>query len=314
MGSVTELTGSHQFILGLVAGVVASVAVAAVAVRGDRRPTAVPLAGLGYVAACLVGLTASDGGARGARPDGWGLVAVAVGLAGGWIAQRAPRPGTVLLVLAPAGVAAGFDTRHLQPSWISTVAVFAVIIGGVLAADFDVAQHRYSLGPLLLAGTVLGIYVTVPDTEAARVFVGAALPFALLALALPRVALGTGGAAAVVTLWVLVVARDGAARPGAVVGGIAALGLFVAEPVGRRLAASLPDLPPVRGRLAVVVYALVLDGVVVVWCTRVAGLRRDGLAALVLTVPAAVVGVAGSLPLARNVLSAIERRRTSPLP
>jgi len=104
--------------------------------------------------------------------------------------------------------------------------------------------------------------VTVPDTEAARALVGVAIPFAIVALALPGVALGTGGAAASVTLWMLIVARDGAARPGAVIGGIGSLGLFVCEPIARRLA------PLVRARtmelldhLAALTAAIVLDAV-----------------------------------------------------
>lgn len=302
MGSVTQLTRTAQFELGLVVGAVGAALAVAWTLGLPSRWARWPVAGLAHVAAALVALEAAGTRRLLLRPDGWGLATVALAVGGGLLAQRGADPILTALVLLPAGAAALQDLRDLRPEWIGVAVAGVVVLGGALAADFDVVQRRRSLGPLLLAGTALGIYVTVPDTEAARVLVGVALPFALAALACPRLALGTGGAAGSVALWALVVARDGAARPGAVVGGLAALGLYVLEPVGRRVALALvgPATGPsarLRSRFTAMTYAVVLDGAIVLWMTRVVGLRESAIAALVLTIPAAIGGAVCSVAL-----------------
>jgi len=302
VGSVTQLTSTSQFQTGLLAGVLAAVLAAGWTIGLPSRWSRWPVAGLAYVGAALLALEAAGTKRLVLRPDGWGLATIVLAVGGGLLAQRRTDPVLTALVLLPAGAAALQDLRSLDPEWIGIAVACVVVVGGALAADFDVVQRRRSLGPLLLSGTALGIYATVPDTEAARVLVGAALPFAVAAALLPRFALGTGGAAGSVALWALVVAREGAARPGAVVGGLAALGLYVLEPIGRRAAVALVGPAPhlvelLRERVAAIAYALVLDAAVVLWMTRVAGLKESATTALVLTVPAAVGGAVFSVAL-----------------
>jgi hypothetical protein len=176
-----------------------------------------------------------------------------------------------------------------------------VVAGGTLVARTDLEHQRLALGPWLLAGTTLGIYATIPETDAVRVIVGAALPFMLLPLVWRWAVLGTGGAAATVTLCMLVAARDGAARPGAVVGAVGSLGLLALAPFAAATATVLGPrvdaLPKLRDRYAALAYALVLHGVLVLWASRVAGLRRDAPSAALLLVPAVVVGVVAAIPL-----------------
>lgn len=302
MGSVTDMASTDQFQTGLVIGGVAALFVAGWTLLLPVRLARWPIAGLAHVGAVLVALEFAGSRRLVLRPDGWGLVTVALAVAGGLLAQRRTDPLLTGLVLVPAGAAALQDLRTIEPDWISVAVAAVVVVGGALAADFDVVQRRRSLGPLLLAGTALGIYATVPDTEAARVLVGVALPISIAAACCSRVALGTGGAAGSVAVWALVIARDGAARPGAVVGGLAALGLYLMEPLGRRVADVLVGPAPrsialLEARIAAIVYTLVLDGAVVLWMTRVAGLRESAVAAFALTLLGAVGGATLSVAL-----------------
>ena len=83
--------------------------------------------------------------------------------------------------------------------------------------------------------TVGAVYSTVPDTEAARVVLGAAIPVACLGLPFLYARFGTGGAAASVCVLGWVIGQDGLGRPGAVVGAVATIGLFALEPLVRSL-------------------------------------------------------------------------------
>ncbi len=314
MGSVTDLTNTSQFAAGLVAGLVAAAIVAGIALALDARARRFPLAGLAHASAALVALGVAGTAHQQIRPDAWGLVAVALAAVAGLVAQRFADPALVAMLLVPAGAAVLYDLRNLPDAWMAPVVAAAVVVGGALAGDFDLAQRHRALGPMLLAGTAFGIYSTVPDTEAARVLVGVALPFMALAMAWPVPLLGSGGAAATVTIWLLLAARDGATRPGAVIGAIGCLGLFVWEPIGRRVAAQLlANRPPaIVERAAVIVAALIFDALVVFWAARVAGLHRDGATAALLLAPAAIVGAVAAVLFLAPPPSRADVRRESP--
>src|SRR5690606_32918712 len=106
------------------------------------------------------------------------------------------------------------------------------------AADLDRAAGRGAsragagvqpapgVGPVLVAVTVAGVYLTVPDTEMATVLLGAALPAAALGWPFAWGRLGGGGALATVAVVAWTVALDGRGRLGSVVGGVACLGLL----------------------------------------------------------------------------------------
>jgi hypothetical protein len=163
-----------------------------------------------------------------------GLVAALAGLAPAAAAAGA---------LAATGRFAAASGSALAPA----VAVAVAVAAGALVADFD-RRRRDGLALSLWAVTVAGVWATVPDVESAVVLLGAVLPPALLGwpgpLARTGVSLGVAGSLAAAGLLVWVVATDGAARPGSIVGGLACLGVLAVEPLARRLAGRGPAAPP----------------------------------------------------------------------
>ena len=146
--------------------------------RAPRRAEPVrvpPLAGIAIVVAAVVALVAEGGQALGSTRLVVGLVLLVVG------------PFAVAIALGDTGPPAAFTTLAAVPgaavvAWAATAAndlgwipwlVFATTLGGgALVADFDRANARAGLGPVLLAIAALGMYSTLPDTEQVAVVVG----------------------------------------------------------------------------------------------------------------------------------------------
>jgi hypothetical protein len=229
-----------------------------------------------------------------------------------WAWQRgraAPAP-VVGLALAAAG-AAGITAADvpaalaLRPVWIAVLAGVA----GLLLADFDRRWRRQGLAAPLLAVSAAGIYLTVPDVEAAVVVLGAALPLVLLGWpvpfwrAHPPPSLGLAGALAAAGLLVWTVASGGAGRPGSVVGGLGCLGVLALEPLARLL--DRRHRGPLTGERAAwtaLAAQLLLVGV----AARVVG-RADTVAA---ALPPALLALAAALAVAQ-VAVLIQRRAAS---
>ncbi|HLT69075.1 MAG TPA: hypothetical protein VKZ72_02840 [Acidimicrobiales bacterium] len=268
--------------------------VAAVALALRRR---VPLAGVVVAAAAVAALDRDVLPVDDQVVAGLGLLA-----AGGYLAERwslhvlAAVPGALVLAAAlPA-----------DPGWVRPVVVTTTVLGGAAAADLDRAAGRRprrvgaglhlapGVGPVMLAVTVAGVYLTVPDTEMATVVLGAALPAAALGWPFAWGRLGGGGVLAAVGVVAWTVALDGRGRLGSVVGGVACLGLLVLEPPLRRLG-GLPVARGTRGALVLVAVHVVL----VAWCSRVAGLRSDPAPALVLALAGHAVATAALVVAAR---------------
>jgi hypothetical protein len=190
-------------------------------------------------------------------------------------------PGAAFVALALVGV----------PRWVKALVFVAIMLGAPLVAASDRRMTR-PMPPLFLV-TVVGVYACVPDTEFARILVGAFLVAALLAFDPELRAVGAGVCAAV-GLVVWDAGQEGAARPGAVIGAVACLGVLLLVPVfGRKLRAADPWSAA----------AWVVAGVhvvLVLWCSRVAGLRHSALVATALVIPAYVLAAA-ALILARRV-------------
>jgi hypothetical protein len=226
------LTNATQFRNGLAVGLAVTAVVAAGAFLSGRRR--LPLAGAGFAVTSCIALARSGAVAHlqhfpAAAAGGAVLAAACAELA--WWVRRDPvlvavasLPGAVVT----AGAVVGGDAvvRLL-------VAGFACV-GGALAADFD-AHDRLGVAPLLWLVTVAGVYWTVPDTEAARAVLGVAIAIAVLGWPLRFARLGVGGAVASACVLGWVIGQGGWGRPGAVVGGVATIGLFALEPVVRRL-------------------------------------------------------------------------------
>jgi hypothetical protein len=200
------------------------------------------------------------------------------------------RPWEVMVAALPGAAAivylSEFPPADFQP-WL--VVVVAAAAGMVV--DFDRVFRRAAVGPPFLFITMVGVVVTVPDTELPLGLAAAALPVAIAGFPLRMLSLGPGGAAAVGLIG-YVAADAGMSRPGAVVGAIGALGLMLAEPIGRWLSrrspTALQDLAAsgVRGVLILgAIHALLVVGL-----TRFAGLRSEILTAALFAVPFLAVG------------------------
>jgi len=155
----------------------------------------------------------------------------------GGMAYRWRWPPIILGVASlPGAWLMATDAGLPSATWLRTSVVLVTTVGGALLADFD-ARHPESV-PLLLAGTCAGVYVIVPDTQWALVFLGAAIGVVIAGWPLGRASVGSGGPLVCGVLgWV--VAVEGYPRPGAVVAALACLGVLAAEPLGRRLGSGL---------------------------------------------------------------------------
>jgi hypothetical protein len=190
-------------------------------------------------------------------------------------------PGAAFVALSLVGV----------PRWVKGVVFVAIVVGAPLLAASDRRAPR--VAPPLFLVTVAGVYACVPDTEFARILVGAFLAAAFLAFDpdLRAVAAGASAAAGVI-MWDA--GQEGWARPGAVIGAVACMGALLLIPMfARRLVLTNPWSASAWWVAAVHV-GLVL------WCSRVAGFRHSAWVAAVLVVPAYVVA-AGALMLLRRV-------------
>jgi len=178
-------------------------------------------------------------------------------------------------------------------SAVAGAASVAVVAGSALGAELDHYHRRRSLGPALLLVTVVGVYLTVPDTEGARALVGAAIPLVLVVLPRPAATLGASGLGASLGILTWITVVEGTPRPGSVVGGLGCLGLFVAEPLARRVVPGLRDRdghgPFDHFRNTAV--AVAVHGAVVLWAARVAGFAHDALPALFALLPALGAGM-----------------------
>jgi hypothetical protein len=215
-----------------------------------------------------------------------GLCALSVA---GLVADVVPRARIALPVLAVPGAWLLATSVEVEQPWAPWAIGIAVTIGGSLVAAFDGRPGARRLGPGLMAVSLVGVFITVPETREALPVLGAALPLVLLGWPSRLATLGAGGALASTGLLAWTVGQGGTFRDSAVVGGLACLGLLMAEPVGSRLldAPPLTRQPPPWALTAI----LAVHGTVVLVVARVAGLRDDLGTAVVLAVVALLVGV-----------------------
>lgn len=296
-----DILARRDLAAGLVAGAVALAGGVAIARR--RRPVArpVPLGGLLVVAAFLIGLALARRVPAGlvAGPSILVLAGVPV-----LLGSRGGRIVAIPLVLAGAASIAlwgGLPSR----TWLRVVALVAVPAVAWLLRDFELHPGRRGIGLLLLTVSAAGLFGTLPNTEQALVLLGVTVPIAFLGWPRPLATLGPGWAPAVAAIYVWTVAFGGSPRAGSVIGGLGCLGLLAAEPLGRALRGSehgpLDRLPRrwwAGPGVAVVHGALVLVN------SRVAGLRRSGVEAGLITV--------GTLLAVVLVCWALSRERTRP--
>ena len=196
-------------------------------------------------------------------------------------------PGVVVAVTA-------FDD---QSTWMTIAAIAGATAMGPAADSVDRRFRSTGLGVAMLCVTVAGVFVTIPETDTIAPVFGAMVPIGLLAVPWPVAWLGPGGASAMLALLAALTVDGGAVRPGAVVGGVLASGfwalLFLLSPPP----AEAVDRPwPPLARQLVVLQVLVTLGV-----TRVAGLQQSAWLTLVIAIVVLAAGFAAArLALARS--------------
>ena len=293
----TEEAFRNGFVLGIGAVVLGFVVAG---LWRARRGTSCPVAGLLLAAAGVAAIVQAQRPVPGLVP---GILALGVG---GAFVDVVPRLRPLLPALALPGawlVATGVEA---QQSWLPLVLAVAVAVGGALVADFDVRWSAMPIAPGLMVVSLAGVFVTVPETKEALPVIGAALPLALLGWPANLASLGAGGSLAATGLLAWTVGQGGTFRVTAIVGGLACLGMLVAEPVGRMLRAdrSRRRLPRTVGVVAAVAGAHV---VVVFVVARVAGVREDLPLALGIT----VVALAAATGFSVGIRSAVRARSSA---
>jgi len=311
MGSVGPLhflTNADQFRNGVVAGICVVAAVSLVSFGARRR--SLPLAGAAFAVGACVALDRSGVVAHNRHlPAGMIAGVVLAGLCAELAWWVWANPALVALAAVPgavvtAGAVVGAD------GWARLAVVAFAAAGGALVADFD-GRDRLGVTPALWLATVGGVYWTVPDTEAARAVLGAAILVAVLGWPLRIARFGVGGAVASACVVGWVIGQGGYPRPGAVIGGVATIGLFAWEPLVRRLRPSERIAFGARDALLAACLATVHVACVTV-ASRWAGLAHDrGPAALRLL---AFAPVALALTFALAPVSAVLADRESPTP
>jgi hypothetical protein len=272
--------------------------------RGRRRRTdPIPVAGIAFVVAALIGLDHARGGATLNGPLVVGIASLILGP----VAVAFTRSGlaTTLSTIPGALFVAWAVSLDNDVGWITPAAFLATVVGAALLIDFDKANSRAGLGPVLLAVTALSAYTALPDTEQVAAVVGAALPIALLGTPLAIASLGTPGAAGAVGVFVWVAAVGGRARPGAFIGALACFGVVLVEPFVRRV---LPRRRLRQPRVPLsprTILVIALDVALVIGTSRVAGLETSALtasllSALLLAASATVLTLLLTLPWRRT--------------
>ena len=124
------------------------------------------------------------------------------------------------------------------------------VLSTAVARFEDGHDYEHGLSAMCAAIAGGGVFLTVPDTENTALLAGAGIVVGLLVLAEPRLTLGwsryTWAGA-----FFLALAVDGAPRTTATIGGIAALGLILIDPVVRAITKVGRGLlaPRLRGHL-----------------------------------------------------------------
>ena len=281
--------GLQAGLLTLVVGVVAGVVWRLV------RGTPLPAAGLLLAGGAVWGLNEAV-----SLPPGLfqGLVALA---GAGLVAGTLPKSRTAGLLLAIPGAWALTSQGDLfEAEWIRWLVIAGTVVGGTLVADFDRRWRDAGFSPVLIAVSVVGVYVTVPDTEQALVLLGVSLPLMLLGWPSALAGLGSAGSYAAVGLLAWTAAAGGSARPSSIVGGVACLGLLAVEPLAR---AATPAASRVLDAAAGQWWGAVVVGVshlvLVFVASRVAGLQPGAGEAAVIVSVELCLAVAATMTLGR---------------
>lgn len=322
MGAIEDLLGSREFQLGFVCG---TAALLCVVVLAGSLPSIKPRRrGLVGPALVLAALVASAGwvGLHRALSIPWfvvlgaALVYAGMELCVRWHVTRHSWWLRPFLVMPGAAIAA-FGVDWGRPWWLPWMVFVGTCVCGPLTADFDARSARLGLGPVMFAVALAGAYAYLPENDAIRALLGAALPLAVAGVPLRMARVGNGGSALVTLVFLWFVAREANNVPIQSWVMVFALGLMITEPlgyyfgwslVGRRVAGRIDTGPwNVRHRVRSLLGAgtdtptIVLQWVtiavqvgLVLWVARVAGFSEqypgDSALPMLLILPTVVLG------------------------
>jgi hypothetical protein len=252
LNAVRDLLHARAFALGLAYGGVAVLFAAAVAV--SLRKHVPDFAGVAFVVASWLAVRGAWGQELATAGVLLALILLAFGgavvvFATRWLSRASGHPLLTTAVAITPGAVMLAKVTPLAGSGISRIVLALTTIAfGIALRDFDAMRGPRGAPWLLFAITAGGVYLAVPDTELARVMLGVAIPFVLLSVPRPLSPLGPAGSAALAGVFTWVVVVGGRGRPGSVVGGLATIGILVAEPLGRRTVGALGSLTLVARR------------------------------------------------------------------
>jgi hypothetical protein len=294
MGELREVIESADFTAGARTGVVVALALAIVA-SGWRawRGRRLAIGGLGFAGAALFALD-------GLTPlPSELLVGTAALAAAGLTGDLLRLPVWVQAPLSvPGAWLVGFGTDVNGRWWTQALVTATAVVGGSAMADFDRRWRQQLISGGLLAIAVLGVFATVPDTEAPQRILVAAVLIGALGWPVGVLRFGAGGSYAAVGVVAWVAAVGGIGRAGSIVGGVACLGLLVAEPVARVLARIRGPLLRRPGALAAIGMGVAQVALVAVM-SRVAGFEKTKDDAAVIAGTALAVSIVVCVVVAR---------------
>lgn len=201
----------------------------------------------------------------------WGIGLL---IAGAVVARRRRRVWSAALAL-PGAAALAVALPHAASWWMCVALVVAVAFVVPVAAITERVVPAWAM-PALVLGSAWGVFVCVPETGPVHSLLGALVPATVFGV-LMRWVPAPVALAPLVGLLLWSAAAGGATRPGAVVGGLACVGVLVLVPLAPR---------------APIVLVFAVDAGLVLFVARVAGFRSDAGAAALLTMGAYAVAVA----------------------
>ncbi|MEO5838821.1 MAG: hypothetical protein ABIQ73_21630 [Acidimicrobiales bacterium] len=297
--TLRDAVHATEFTTGARAGLVAlAITVVVGLVWWRLRPTASPLP--------IVGLAATAAAAYAVRdavflPDRV-VLALSLLTVAGLVVDVFRLPVLYLLVAAiPGAIVLDSAPAPLEMRWVRLLVFATTVLGGVALASFDRRWARHGLGAPLVALWAAGVYMTVPDTEAALAVLGATLVVAIGAWPLRLGSFGACGALPMAGLIAWSSRFAGTGRPSSIVGAVACIGFIAVEPATRMLRRGGPGpidvlARPERGQWWTLPAVVPVQLVLVFVAARVAGLGHRVDRAV------AIVAAEGILALAVSLL------------
>lgn len=262
-----ELLLTREFQSGLGWGVIGLVILLAV----PRQKAPRPIWGVVVSAVALVAALGMVGRRLGL------VIGLVLVILGGELTRRMMVGGLFVVGLGAFTVAvrSGIETRW----WIQLGTMLFIVVAGWMIGRIDHQQGDSGIPVLMVAGTVFGVWATVPDTELARVLMGTTVATVIAGWPVRKARIGSGGGYALAALLAWAVAIGGEARTGSIIGGWATVGAFPVALLGTSVARLRPWA----------LFGLHAGSVFV--ASRIAGLQDSPYVALAISAPALIVTI-----------------------